>query len=75
MSVDEQKYWYNSATGQVEFGRISPSTDRVGPFDTEAEAARAPELLQERARAWAEEEAAEDDWGATGQTAERGDGE
>lgn len=74
MSVDEQKYWYNSVTGQVEFGRISPSTDRVGPFDTEAEAARAPELLQERSRAWAEEEAAEDDWNPASEALD-GDGE
>ncbi|MFT4158006.1 MAG: SPOR domain-containing protein [Microbacterium sp.] len=60
MSTGEDKYWYNLATGQVEFGMISPSVDRVGPFDTEAEAANAPGLLAERSRAWAEEDAAED---------------
>ncbi|MFS0851987.1 SPOR domain-containing protein [Microbacterium sp. 179-I 3D4 NHS] len=62
MSDGDEKYWYNLATGNVEFGMISPSADRVGPFDTEAEAARAPEKLQERSRAWAEEEAAESGW-------------
>ncbi|ALX67017.1 methionine aminopeptidase [Microbacterium sp. XT11] len=60
MANGDEKYWYNLETGQVEFGMISPSVDRVGPFDTEAEAARAPEKLQERARSWAEEDAAED---------------
>jgi hypothetical protein len=62
MTNGDDKYWYNSETGQVEFGMISPSIDRVGPFDTEAEAAAAPEKLKERSRAWAEEEAAESGW-------------
>ncbi|MEV4734990.1 MULTISPECIES: SPOR domain-containing protein [unclassified Microbacterium] len=62
MSNGDDKYWYNVNTKQVEFGMISPSADRVGPFDTEAEAAHAPEKLQERARAWADEDAAEDGW-------------
>ncbi|MFT4259741.1 SPOR domain-containing protein [Microbacterium sp.] len=60
MSSGDEKYWYNLSTGQVEFGMISPSVDRVGPFDSEADAARAPEVLRERARAWADEDAAED---------------
>jgi len=64
MSNGDEKYWYNLETGQVEFGMISPSADRVGPFDTEHEAAHAPEKMQERSRAWAEEEAAESGWDA-----------
>ncbi|MBS1674286.1 MAG: SPOR domain-containing protein [Actinobacteria bacterium] len=60
----ENKYWYNSGTGEVEFGLESPSSERIGPFDTAEEAARAPEVLQERARAWAEEDAKDDNWGA-----------
>lgn len=64
MSNGDEKYWYNLETGQVEFGMISPSIDRVGPFDTEAEAANAPAKLKERSRAWAEEEASEDSWSA-----------
>ncbi|WP_300266694.1 SPOR domain-containing protein [Microbacterium sp.] len=65
MSDGEQKYWYNSNSGQVEFGYLSPSAERVGPFDTEAEAARAPETLRARAAAWAAEDAREDDWPRT----------
>lgn len=64
--ADDDKYWYNTATGAVEHGMLSPSTDRVGPFDTAEEAAAAPQLLQERARRWAEDDRHEDDWGADG---------
>lgn len=71
MSDGDSKYWYNLETRQVEFGMISAAPDRVGPFDTQAEAARAPEVLKERSRAWADEEAAEQGWDSTkGQDAE-----
>lgn len=64
MSAGEDKYWYNLTTGTVERGFESPAIDRAGPFDTEEEAANAPKLLAERSRAWSEEDAAEDAWGA-----------
>jgi hypothetical protein len=54
------QYWYNMKTGAVEKGFQSPSVDRAGPFETEAEAAHALERLRENSRKWAEEEAAED---------------
>ncbi|KAA9110500.1 SPOR domain-containing protein [Microbacterium rhizomatis] len=60
MSSDSEKYWYNLTTGEVEKGFESPAIDRAGPFDTREEAAAAPQLLRERSRAWAEEEARED---------------
>lgn len=63
MSTGSEKYWYNLTTGQVEHGFESPAVDRAGPFDSPEEAARAPELLRERSRAWSAEEAREDDWG------------
>lgn len=66
MPESDEKYWYNLATGEVEFGMLSPAVDRVGPFDTAAEAERAPETLEERSRAWAEEDATEDSWGTEG---------
>lgn len=71
----EEKFWYNLKTGQVERGFESPSVDRAGPFDTAAEAARAPEVIAARSRAWAEEEAREDDWGNRGDGAVSADGE
>ena len=69
----DEKYWFNLATGEVEHGMLSPSIDRAGPFDTAEEAARAPEVIRQRAKAWAEEEAAEDNWGSTSGAAEDGE--
>jgi len=64
VSDRDEKYWYNLTTGQVERGYASPAVDRAGPFDSPEEAAKAPELLKERARAWAEDEARDDAWGS-----------
>ena len=62
MAHDEQpQWWYNHKTGEVEQGQQSLGSDRDGPYSTEAEARRAPEIAAERARAWAAEEAAEGD--------------
>jgi len=51
---DEQQWWYNHKTGEVEQGKQSLGSERDA---TEAEARRAPEIAAERARAWAAEEA------------------
>ena len=64
MTGDNEKYWYNLKTGEVEKGFESPAVDRAGPFETPEEAARAPEIMRERSRAWAEEEARDNDWGS-----------
>lgn len=53
----DDEYWFNTRTGKVERGKQSLATDRLGPFPTAAEAARANEKLAENARKWAEEEA------------------
>jgi hypothetical protein len=50
-------YWYNVSTGQVESEENkSQSADLMGPYDTEAEAARALETARERTEAWDEED-------------------
>jgi hypothetical protein len=56
----EHMFWYNLRTGAVEQGFESPSVDRVGPFETHAEAERALEILRANSAKWAEEEAADD---------------
>lgn len=66
MTSDDEKYWYNFTTGQVERGFESPAVDRAGPFDSAEAAAGAPELLRERSRAWAEEDSRDDSWGKKG---------
>ncbi|BDV30672.1 SPOR domain-containing protein [Microbacterium terricola] len=71
MTSDSEKYWYNLSTGQVEKGFASPAVDRAGPFDTAEEAAKAPDILRERSRAWADDDAQEDAWGTA--TDEKGE--
>ena len=75
MSSDSEKYWYNLTTGKVEFGFESPAVDRAGPFETAEEAAKAPAILRERSRAWAEADAREDDWGSAPRPDDDVDGE
>jgi hypothetical protein len=56
----EHMFWYNLRTGEVEQGFVSQSVDRVGPFETHAEAERALEILRANSAKWAEEDAAEE---------------
>ena len=61
MSASENtQWWYNDRTGEVEEGPQSLGIERVGPFETREEALRAPEIIAERSRAWAAEEAADE---------------
>jgi hypothetical protein len=53
-------WWYNHRTGEVEEGPQSLGSDRDGPFDTRADAERAPQIAAERAKAWRDEEEGEE---------------
>ncbi|MCW2287860.1 methionine aminopeptidase [Leucobacter luti] len=55
-----ETYWFNTRTGEVEAGPQSLSIDRVGPFTTREEAEHANEIIAERARAWRDEDEAND---------------
>jgi hypothetical protein len=55
-----EQFWFNTRTGEVEVGQQSLSHDRIGPFETRSEAARALEIIAERAKKIAEEEELED---------------
>lgn len=55
-----ETYWYNTRTGEVEEGPQSLSIDRLGPFSTREEAARGPEIVEERARKIREEDDLDD---------------
>lgn len=57
---DKPKYWFNLKTKQVETGLKSSSLDRIGPFETEAEARNAEELIKLRSEAWTKQEHEED---------------
>jgi hypothetical protein len=52
------EWYYNIRTGEVEEGKQSLASELDGPFATREEAARAPAIIAERARKWAEEDAA-----------------
>lgn len=54
--TESKQWWFNHQTGEVEHGAQSLGMHRDGPFESEAEAARAPEIARERAAAWAAEE-------------------
>jgi hypothetical protein len=54
------EWYYNIRTGEVEEGRQSLPTELDGPFATREDAARAPEIIAERARKWAEDDAQND---------------
>ncbi len=62
MSTDDLDgtYWYCQDHHRVEAFAQADSTKRIGPFATEAEAARALETIAERERAYDAEDAAWD---------------
>jgi hypothetical protein len=57
---DAPKYWFNIRTKQVEHGLKSSSEDRIGPFESAAEAANAEAIVKARSQAWEEQEREED---------------
>ncbi|HEX4056701.1 MAG TPA: methionine aminopeptidase [Galbitalea sp.] len=54
------EWFYNIRTGNVEEGRQSIASDLDGPFASREEAERAPDIIAERSRAWASEDASDD---------------
>lgn len=55
----DEEYWYNTKTQQVEKGRQSSWENRMGPYDTEGEARAALDTAAERSAQWDDEDA---DW-------------
>lgn len=51
-----KKYWFNTKTRKVEYGRQSLSVYRLGPYETEAEAMGAEEAIAERGKKLIEED-------------------
>ncbi|MGV8877162.1 MAG: methionine aminopeptidase [Rhodoglobus sp.] len=54
------QWWFNHKTGEVEEGPQSLASDRDGPFDSREKAEQAPQIIAERARTWAADEAAQE---------------
>ncbi|MCU1432025.1 MAG: hypothetical protein JWP95_1130 [Actinotalea sp.] len=49
-------FWFNPSTGEVEEGRVSPWTDRMGPYPSREAAQQALETARRRSQAWDEED-------------------
>ena len=50
---EKPQYWFNLRTLKVEVGLKSAASYRVGPFESEAEAKSALQILRERSEKWA----------------------
>jgi hypothetical protein len=50
------EWFYNIKTGEVEEGRQSVASDLDGPFPSREEAERAPQIIAERSKKWADED-------------------
>jgi hypothetical protein len=49
-------FWFNPTTGEVEEGKVSSWTHRMGPFPTREAAQRALATVAERNKAWEDED-------------------
>ncbi|APT91022.1 hypothetical protein CSPHI_08210 [Corynebacterium sphenisci DSM 44792] len=63
-----EKWYYLLSTGEVVRGKLHGWDDRMGPYDTEAEARAALERVQARNAAADEWDEADDDWGEPART-------
>lgn len=54
-------FYFNTDTGKVEQGLVSDWTNRMGPYASYDEAAKALQIVAERNRAWDEEDREWDD--------------
>ena len=51
-----KKYWFNTKTKEVEFGRRSLSVYRIGPFETKQEALNAEQAVAKKGQQILEED-------------------
>ncbi|PFG41339.1 hypothetical protein ATJ97_3891 [Georgenia soli] len=58
---EQQEFYYNLATGQVEEGKVHGATNRMGPYPSAEAAAQALARAQDRNERWAEEDEAWED--------------
>lgn len=54
--MQENRFWFNTRTRQVEEGPKSLGLDRIGPFTSREKALRAEEIVKERAQKIIEED-------------------
>lgn len=56
-----EEYYFNTKTRQVEVGKPSSWTNRMGPYPTKEAAEKALQIAQVRTETWDEAEEDEDD--------------
>lgn len=59
----DNKWYYNPSTGEVTQGKQDGWNDRMGPYESEAEARKAIDIANERNKAAEAAEEADDNWG------------
>ncbi|MCU9519807.1 hypothetical protein N7326_08005 [Corynebacterium sp. ES2794-CONJ1] len=59
----ENQWYYNLASGEVENGKITSFSNRMGPYPTRDAAERALKIAAERNERADEDEYQDDDWG------------
>ncbi|WP_405057569.1 hypothetical protein OG474_33230 [Kribbella sp. NBC_01505] len=57
----ENEWYYNTKTGEVEPYQGAKSGDRLGPYSSREEAARALEIVQARNEAWKNQDRDDED--------------
>lgn len=50
--TDRKQWYYNSRTKEVEYGKISPYSERMGPYGSREEAEKAVEIAAKRNQVW-----------------------
>lgn len=63
MADSDTKWFFNQETGQVEQGKVSSFANRMGPYDTQEEAANALKIAEARNEAADAYDEEDDDWG------------
>ena len=65
------KWWYSLKSMRVEHGPGDPNSERLGPYDTEDEAAHAFEIARKRNEQWDEDD---NEWDGRGRAQEKEEG-
>ena len=65
MVAEDSKWFFDPSTGKVSQGKESSWNNRMGPYDSEAEARAALEIASARNQSADNEEEEDADWGAT----------
>ena len=63
MADEDYKWYFNPETGEVAQGKVGGWESRMGPYDTQAEASHALEIVEARNAAADAADEAEDHWG------------